>query len=161
MNKLIKNIRPLLLLLLCTPFTSTGQVTAPAPYDASVKKNYVREWSPTAPISDASIVPTRPVEEVKRTTTYIDGIGRPLQSVSKQVTPAKKDVITAMVYDEYGREVNKYLPFVSTTTGSGEVTNDGSFKLNPFQQQAAFMNAQYGAQGETIITVSKILKGRL
>ncbi len=136
-----------LIALMCVPFATAAQV--PAAYDASVKKNYVREWSPTAPISDPAIVPTRPVEEVKRTTAYVDGLGRPLQSVSKQMTPAKKDLVTAMVYDDYGREVHKYLSFVSTVTGSGDIANDGSFKLNPFQQQAAFMSAQYGGQGET------------
>ncbi len=121
----------------------------PAPYATDVKINYVREWTPTAPITDAAIVPTSPVEEVKTTTGYLDGLGRPLQSVSKQASPNKKDVVSAAVYDNLGRETYKYLPFTATSTGAGELIDNGAFKLNPFQQQAAFMAAQYGTQGET------------
>ncbi|MBK8952826.1 MAG: hypothetical protein IPM85_11650 [Chitinophagaceae bacterium] len=52
----------------------------------------------------------------------------------------KGDKIT--FYYGFGREQYKYLPFVSTAS-------DGSFKLNPFQQQLTFMQQQYGSQGET------------
>lgn len=122
----------------------------PPAYQPTININYVREWTPTAPISDASIVPTRVVEEVKTSTAYVDGLGRPLQSISKQASPAKKDLISAVVYDVLGRETIKYLPFVSSTTSGGtEITDNGSFKLNPFQQQKAFMEAQYLSQTET------------
>lgn len=125
-------------------------VVLPAAYQPTITINYVREWSPTAPISDATIVPTSPVEKVKTVTGYLDGLGRSIQSVSKQSSPLKKDMVSAQVYDIYGRETYKYLPFASTTTPGGiELTNDGSFKLNPFQQQAVFMAAQFGTQNET------------
>jgi len=122
----------------------------PAAYSAAIKVNYVREWTPSVPISDATIVATRPVEEVKTGTAYVDGLGRPLQSVSKQSSPLKKDMVSAVVYDVYGRETYKYLPFTATSTADGTaITNNGDFKLNPFQQQQAFMTAQFGSQGET------------
>jgi RHS repeat-associated protein len=124
--------------------------TPPAAYQPTINVNYVREWTPTAPITDASIVPTRAVEEVKTSTAYVDGLGRPLQAVSKQASPNKKDVVSATVYDALGRETLKYLPFTSTNTAGGtEITDNGSFKLNPFQQQQTFMAAQYGSQNET------------
>ena len=142
MDKLNKRILFSLFTNLGIMATLNAQVTPPAAYDQGIKKNYVREWSPTAPITNQSVVPTRPVEEVNRTTSYLDGLGRPLQSVSRQVSPSKKDLVSAMVYDDYGRESYKYLPFISTT-------GDGDFKFNPFQQQSAFMTTQYGTQGET------------
>jgi RHS repeat-associated protein len=124
--------------------------TPPAAYQPTINVNYVREWTPTAPITDAGIVPTRAVEEVKTSTAYVDGLGRPLQAVSKQASPGKKDVVSATVYDALGREAIKYLPFTSTNTAGGtEITDNGSFKLNPFQQQQTFMAAQYGSQNET------------
>ena len=125
-------------------------VALPAAYQPTIKINYVREWSPTAPITDPNIVPTSPVEQVKTVTSYLDGLGRPFQSVSKQSSPLKKDMVSAQVYDVYGREAYKYLPFTATmTSGGSELINDGSFKLDPFQQQQVFMAAQYGTQSET------------
>jgi hypothetical protein len=41
------------------------------------------------------------------------------------------------LYDAYGRETLKYLPYVS----SGH--SDGTFKLNPFQEQEDFMKSFY------------------
>jgi RHS repeat-associated protein len=122
----------------------------PPAYQPTIKINYVREWSPTAAISDATQVPMRAVEEVKTATAYVDGLGRPLQSISKQASPTKKDLVSAVVYDVLGRETYKYLPFTSSTTSGGsEITDNGSFKLNPFQQQQTFMTAQYSSQSET------------
>ena len=139
----------LVLPLLWFTVANAQPATPPSAYQPTININYVREWTPTAPISDASIVPTRVVEEVKTSTAYMDGLGRSLQSVIKQASPTKKDLVSATVYDELGRETYKYLPFVSSTTSGGtEITDNGSFKLNPFQQQAAFMNVQYGTQGE-------------
>jgi len=136
---------------ICITTTLAQTPVAPPPaYLPTVKINYIREWTPTVPISDANIVPTRIVEEVKTATSYMDGLGRPLQSVSKQASPNKKDLVNATVYDVLGRQTYKYLPFVSSTTnGSTEITDNGSFKINPFQQQQTFMTVQYGAQGES------------
>jgi len=95
---------------------------------------------------------TRPLKDVKLVTQYVDGLGRPLQIVIKEgsletATLAKVDMVNAVIYDNQGREIYKYLPFASTATDGTQ--NNGNFKLNPFQQQASFMSAQYGAQGES------------
>lgn len=139
-----------IILILSGLWCSYAAAQTPPAYQPTIKINYVREWSPTAPISDAAQVPMRAVEEVKTATAYVDGLGRPLQSISKQASPAKKDLVSAVVYDVLGRETYKYLPFISSnTSGGSEITDNGSFKLNPFQQQPVFMNTQYGNQGET------------
>jgi RHS repeat-associated protein len=152
MNMSLKKICPALFFG-CICFVTTNAqtpATPPSAYQPTININYVREWTPTAPITDANIVPMRTVEEVKTSTAYVDGLGRPLQSVSKQASPSKKDLISAVVYDALGRETIKYLPFTSSTTSGGsEITDNGSFKLNPFQQQKAFMESQYLSQNET------------
>ncbi|MBK7883011.1 MAG: hypothetical protein IPJ81_03760 [Chitinophagaceae bacterium] len=127
--------------------TTNAQVTPPSPYPVDVKVNYIRTWEPQIPISDPALVVSKPVSEVKQTTQYLDGLGRPIQMVSKQSSPLQKDVVTARVYDESGREQYNYLPFVSTVAMPGDVTNDGKFKQDPFQQQKAFSQTQY--PGET------------
>jgi len=144
-------------LILAANFYSFGlkaQVTPPAPYSGSVSINYIRTWNATAPETDPNTLMTRQLKDVKQTTTYFDGLGRPIQTVSKQgsletSTGTSADMVSAIVYDSYGREVYKYLPFVANNTGGNSSITDGFFKLNPFQQQAAFMSQQYSGQSET------------
>ncbi|MBX2926138.1 MAG: hypothetical protein KF746_28360, partial [Chitinophagaceae bacterium] len=65
--------------------------------------------------------------------TYFDGLGRPLQQVAVQQSPAQKDVITPVSYDGYGREIKKYLPY---TDNAG--TAYGSLHTAAYTEQSAF-----------------------
>jgi RHS repeat-associated protein len=49
--------------------------------------------------------------------TYFDELGRPMQSVMVKGSPAQNDQIQPTVYDQYGRESKKYMPF--TNNGNG------------------------------------------
>ncbi|TAE51281.1 MAG: RHS repeat protein, partial [Bacteroidetes bacterium] len=50
---------------------------------------------------------------------YLDGLGRPLQGVAKGQSPTGKDVISAVAYDNLGRQTHAYNPFESTlSTGA-------------------------------------------
>ena len=142
-------------LLFALTFVCFTKINAqPAAYSNGTLVNYVRTWDATAPESDPNNLMVRPVSDVKQTTQYIDGLGRPIQTVIKQgsleiLTGVLADVVAPILYDEFGREQYKYLPFVShTNVGNTQAsTTDGSFKLNPFQQQASFAAIQY--PGET------------
>ncbi|MBL7738480.1 MAG: hypothetical protein JNK14_04625, partial [Chitinophagaceae bacterium] len=46
-------------------------------------------------------------------------------------------------YDEYSREVYKYLPFAANNTGGNTSISDGFFKVNPFQQDSAFNKGMF------------------
>ncbi len=48
--------------------------------------------------------------------TYFDGLGRPMQNVITQGSATQKDLITPIEYDELGREIKKYLPYVEIIT---------------------------------------------
>jgi len=117
----------------------------PAAYAFPLKQTFVRLWQPVSPQNNSSLVPGKPVEEVLTSTQYFDGLGRKLQSVEKQVSPLKKDLVKGIVYDEFGRETYNYLPYIAT----GGSTDDGEFKYNPFQQQEAFMNQRFPLNAET------------
>jgi RHS repeat-associated protein len=53
------------------------------------------------------------------------------------------DMVAPVEYDDLGREVYKWKPYSS-------IENNGLFKTDPFAQQQAFMQGQYGAtQGDT------------
>jgi len=123
-----------------------AQVQVPAAYTTAFV-NYVRQWDAKAPEQNPANLVLRPVTDVSRTTQYVDGLGRPLQTVTWKASPLQKDLVTPVVYDVYGREQYKYLPFAATAVQGTDAINDGNFKLDPFQQQAAFSGTQY--PGET------------
>jgi RHS repeat-associated protein len=125
----------------------------PAPYPTGYTVNLVRTWNAVRPGLDGTTIQNQPVRDVKQATAYFDGLGRPLQTVVKQGSQetggAAADLVSATLYDELGREQLKYLPFVANNTGGNTSISDGKFKQNPFAQQQAFMQAQYGTQGDT------------
>ncbi|OJJ15563.1 hypothetical protein BKI52_37395 [marine bacterium AO1-C] len=45
--------------------------------------------------------------------TYLDGMGRPIQSITQQSSPEGLDVVKAIVYDELGRTPLAHLPYTS------------------------------------------------
>jgi RHS repeat-associated protein len=110
------------------PAPSRTAAALPAAYPSTTKINYVRSWETKAPISNELLLDTKPVQDVQRTTQYIDGLGRSLQTVSKQITALQKDMVAPVMYDEVGREALKYLPYADTGTF-------GLLKLNPFNDQ--------------------------
>src|SRR5687768_16800390 len=112
--------------------------SVPAGYTSATSRNYVRTWQATAPEATPNTLITRNLRDVKQTTQYLDGLGRPLQTVVKQgsliTAGAPVDMMDMVEYDPYGREQFKYINSPSTAT-------DGNFKLTPFAQQATFYNA--------------------
>ncbi len=128
---------------------SYAQVTPPTAYPAGTNINFVRTWQALAPEIDGNNLPLRALPDVLMTTQYMDGLGRPLQTVMKQGSletgGSAKDFVESATYDPYGREVYKYLPFVANTIGGNTSVNDGNFKYNPFQQQAEFYRSNNSA----------------
>jgi hypothetical protein len=123
----------------------TGTV-APVPAGNSVggqapRVNYVRERDGMGRITDTVIFASAGYADVKETTHYVDGLGRPLQTVSRQLTPGDnpKDVVAPVVYDPFGRELYHYLPYVATTTNA----TDGGLKQDPFTDQQSFYRNIY------------------
>ncbi|RPD42747.1 DUF6443 domain-containing protein [Chitinophaga barathri] len=104
----------------------------PAAYGAGIKLNYIRTWEPAKALSDpAAVTAETDVKNVRQATQYIDGLGRPLQTVTRKGSPAQTDIVAPVVYDAFGREQFQYLPYTSAAT-------DGAFKTNPFTDQKNF-----------------------
>ncbi len=89
-----------------------------------------------------------PVAQKMQVTTYIDGLGRPVEKVEREAatqppgTALWGDVVNFDVYDMYGREPNKYLPYTiqyNTTTG----TESGKYKTNPTNDQGQYYAITY------------------
>src|SRR5579871_3373382 len=106
--------------------------------------NYVRERDAMGRITDTVVFASSGYGDVRQTTHYFDGLGRPLQTVQRQSTPGGSpvDLVTPVVYDPFGREVYKYLPYAA---GSGN-TMDGGLKQDPFTDQKNFYQNSYPAE---------------
>jgi len=57
------------------------------------------------------------IHQLSQSTTYFDGLGRPIQSVTTQGSPGKQDLVQPIAYDAFGREPKKYRPYASGTNG--------------------------------------------
>lgn len=150
MKKCFKHILVLCSLFVADKYKGFSQATPPTQYPTGTPVNYVRVWEPIKPYTSTSDVVhvDRTTKEVRQTTQYIDGLGRAIQTVVKKGSMAtgatQYDMVMPVVYDAYGREQQKYLPYASTTE------NNGNFKINPFIEQVGFYNSQLtGQPGET------------
>jgi RHS repeat-associated protein len=131
-------------------------VPTPAVYPLTLTVNSVRTWIPTRPmVNDADVISSaRTLQDLTQSTQYLDGLGRPLQTVQKQMSPLGNDIVTAVLYDSLGRPAYSILPFSSNVDQAGDVPNDGNLKADPFQQQRWFysdsdLNSPIKGQGET------------
>jgi RHS repeat-associated protein len=77
--------------------------------------------------------------DVSQVTQYFDGLGRPMQSVAMQESPLQHDLVSLNVYDNYGREATKFLPYPATT-------NDGNYKVTAQADDYTFNSAQYSSE---------------
>lgn len=101
-----------------TPANTNNPVVTPVPKPIAYTNtfiNYIRTWEPSMPSTDPAVVTAtgRTVAEVKQTTQFIDGLGRPLQTLKNGTSPAGKDWVVPVTYDAFGREKYSYQPYVS------------------------------------------------
>ncbi|MEE1946440.1 DUF6443 domain-containing protein [Pedobacter sp. KR3-3] len=102
-------------------------------------KNYTMETIvKVAGKTDASMLIGLPVGQANRTIQYVDGLGRPVQTVQWKASPLQRDLVQVTEYDALGRETKKYLPYAEQSSA------DGSFKANAVANQAGFYGAGSG-----------------
>jgi len=80
--------------------------------------------------------------EVMQSIQYLDGLGRPLQSVQVKASPDFRDIVQSVAYDIYGREATKYLPYAASTA-----TSDGSYKSTAIADQSLFYHPTGSTSG--------------
>ncbi|HLZ86163.1 MAG TPA: DUF6443 domain-containing protein, partial [Puia sp.] len=113
------------------PFTVNYSAASAEPY------NYIRVSDVAIPgISSFEQMDQLAIGQKAQTTQYFDGLGKPIETVARQASPLQKDLVTPVRYDNFGREVLKYLPYVSTA-------GDGLYKINPLAEQNSFNSAQF------------------
>jgi RHS repeat-associated protein len=88
------------------------------------------------------------LSDVKQTNQYVDGVGRPAQTVNVQgslVTSsgAITDLITPVGYDPTSRQPFSYLPYASASTS-------GNYDPTPFPDQQSYNSSQFHSQGDNL-----------
>jgi hypothetical protein len=117
--------------------TAITMPSYPGGMDAD-NQNYIRTRTFTKPgITTLSSANSQTgINDVSQLTEYIDGLGRPIQSVAQKATPAGTDIVSITWYDNYGRVAQKYLPY---TDG----LSTGGFRTNATTQQSSFYNTYF------------------
>jgi len=102
----------------------------------SWNKNLIRVRTPQTQITTAfrleSLSSNK--DSVATDIQYIDGLGRPMQSVSVSASALGNDMVTPIKYDQLGRAAMKYLPYASSTA-------DGSYRISDVAEQSAFYSS--------------------
>lgn len=105
----------------------------------SSSQNYVLERIFKVPgVNLGNLNIARKVCEENQTVQYLDGLGRPIQTVNVKGSPLQKDLVQVFAYDAFGREVKKYLPYAEQSSA------DGSYKTNALGNQASFYSQGIG-----------------
>ncbi|MEM9339597.1 MAG: DUF6443 domain-containing protein, partial [Bacteroidota bacterium] len=87
------------------------------PFINGVTSSVVLKEGVTDPMSIAALE----VVDKAESSSFMDGLGRTIQTVAWQASPEQKDVVHATTYDHRGRVQKSYLPYVSTE-------NDGNYR---------------------------------
>ncbi|MBX2898881.1 MAG: hypothetical protein KF775_04500 [Cyclobacteriaceae bacterium] len=92
------------------PFTSASKTIS--------SQNYIRTIDILVPgVTTETALNALSATSKQQSTTFFDGLGRPIQSVIQGNSPSGKDLVQAIAYDPFGREPNKYLPYTDGTNG--------------------------------------------
>lgn len=75
-----------------------------------------------------------PKNELAQTITFLDGLGRPCQTVAREASPSGHDLIQPVEYDSRGRVARSYLPYESATN-NGQYQNTAAASQPQFYSQ--------------------------
>ncbi|MFT3682279.1 MAG: DUF6443 domain-containing protein [Ferruginibacter sp.] len=145
----MKHIAPVFLLAYLT--TAVTRVVA----QPTATRNYVQSTIVKQPgisnesaLNNVSIAYNGKAQSI----TYVDGLGRPVQTVVTKGSPTQKDMISLVEYDPLGREIKKYLPYTDLSS-----TSYGSFKTDWAPKQPVFYNGQLAGVQPDLMPYAQIL----
>lgn len=132
-------------IILAPGFSSTAPFGAsiqaidciPLATSPSLNQNYVISNTPRiAGFTNENQLGGQGTCALQQTIQYVDGLGRPIQTIQVMASPFGNDLVLPQAYDQFGREVNKYLSYVPSSGTAG------SYRSNALSgDQAAFYNS--------------------
>ena len=127
-----------------TGVTGTGSTKLVLTQLAAIHENYiVSNTVHVSNITNPATVGILTADQRSQSVQYFDGLGRPQQTVNTSGSPSKKDIVQPVVFDAFGRERTKYLPYV-TPEGNGWI------KINPVNEGGLYSSSDhYNAYNNT------------
>lgn len=116
-----------LYLLVLFPILAIGQTHT---------ENFTKTITYKQPTTVSIANPT--VDEAMVEINYFDGLGRPIQKVVNQQSSTGKNIVTHMEYDEFGRQVKEFMPFVGTDGTLDFNSSAGTDVINFYRSGTAF-----------------------
>ncbi|WP_298548923.1 DUF6443 domain-containing protein [uncultured Aquimarina sp.] len=133
----------------------------------STDENYVFTRSFQSPITETMLldpaIGIKNNSDVIESITYFDGLGRSKQQIGIKSSPDKKDIVTHIAYDNYGRQNKQYLPFERETGALGsynavDITNNiNSYYKNKYDDDFTGMAlTDVNAYSESVFEASPL-----
>jgi len=120
--------------------TTSGCMSPKIPVRAVISDpNFVKKYTARVPNLTETILKTGNASQSYKTFTYYDGLGRPKQTVSKQRSVNGMDIITPMIYDNYGRQKFDYLPYPKNNGATS-----GEFRPSAVSEQHTYYSNRFG-----------------
>lgn len=130
--------------------TSGGTIAACTP---TTTANYIRTTTLRDPVTaEANISTAQRIETI----AYFDGLGRPVQTVTLQGSPAKNDLVEAVEYDDFGRDYCHLLPFVKASNNGAYVTDARSKAINYYNATIAGHESTASPWNKTLYEASPL-----
>ncbi|MCB2379963.1 DUF6443 domain-containing protein [Hymenobacter sp. BT635] len=119
-----------------TGYTLTAALIPPvfAGSPDSLQLNYVRTYSAREAITNPGQLVRTNVDSVQVKTDYLDGLGRPIQTILRQESPLRRDIVQPIAYDALGRQPKSYLPYTATNSTRAL----GDYRPNALREQYEF-----------------------
>ncbi len=121
----------------------SGQVLAP------LSENYIVNYAPRVEVNSEKALYSQNIKDLGASVQYYDGLGKPMQNISVASSPKAKDVVEPIVYDEFGRQRYKLLPYVlSNESNKGKirpVIQEKNINSTSVSEQKIFYSANVGA----------------
>jgi RHS repeat-associated protein len=136
-NNNIKKIRLVIILAGIALGAGSSYAQTYQPPNVSTDDNYVLTRTYQAPKNDYSEVTLE--GEVIENVNYVDGLGRPRQSVGIGQSPQGDDIVSPIAYDQYGRAKREWLPYVGDSQSLR-----GAFKPSALSGVQTYYHTNYG-----------------
>ncbi|WP_299249070.1 DUF6443 domain-containing protein [uncultured Aquimarina sp.] len=152
------------------PGTVFSAMISADPYNSpmlNTDENYVFTRSFQSPITETMLldpaIGIKNNSDVIESITYFDGLGRAKQQIGIKASPDKKDIVTHIVYDNYGRQNKQYLPYERQTGALGsynavDITNNiNSYYKNKYEDDFTGMAlTDVNAYSESVFEASPL-----
>lgn len=127
-------------------YSNVVKINVSSPYSENL--NYVREHDISIPgLHDWVAIDKLPIGMKAQSTKYLDGLGRPVQTVQREASGAPgtntwQDIVVTTEYDAAGRQPHQFLAYATNANAAkfkpSAVTDQAQYYLNSMNETVAY-----------------------